>query len=74
MMSKHEWKYCPGCNSRFECKPGNITQCHCNDIKLSEAERAFIAIQYDDCLCHNCLLELRGEYAAKDINLQKDVN
>ena len=58
-MCKHEEKYCPRCKASFECKVGDIAQCQCNGLALTVEERAFIADRYDDCLCRNCLLELR---------------
>ncbi len=58
-MCKHEEKYCPRCKASFECKVGDIAQCQCNGLGLTAEERAFIADRYDDCLCRNCLLELK---------------
>lgn len=57
-MCKHEEKHCPRCNSIFECKPGNIMQCQCSTIKLTEAVKLFIQKEYNDCLCLNCLEQL----------------
>ena len=73
-MCKHEEKQCPRCNLEFECKPGNITQCQCFGISFSEAEKALIENQYSDCLCHNCLLEVKNEFAKqlKQLPLQKN--
>jgi hypothetical protein len=59
-MSLHETKCCPRCSKKFECKPGNITQCQCYSVQLSPEEHEFIKEMYDDCLCHECLLELKG--------------
>lgn len=58
----HETKKCPRCSEPFECKPGNISACQCYGIRLSEEEKAFIADRYDDCLCHNCLINLKDKY------------
>jgi len=58
----HEEKYCPRCGKRFECKAGSITACQCYGIPLSDEERAFIENRYSDCLCRNCLLELKNRY------------
>jgi hypothetical protein len=62
MMCKHEEKKCPRCQSPFECKVGDIGNCHCSAVKLSAEERNFIEERYRDCLCHNCLLELKNKY------------
>ncbi|HEX7844425.1 MAG TPA: cysteine-rich CWC family protein [Chitinophagaceae bacterium] len=60
-MNCHETKKCPRCNSPFECKPGNITQCQCYGLKISDEEKAFIEQRYEDCLCRNCLLQLKNQ-------------
>jgi hypothetical protein len=64
-MPHHENKTCERCNTIFECKAGNITQCQCNTIQLSAEERIFIESKYKDCLCIACLMALKAELAAK---------
>jgi len=61
-MCMHEEKTCPGCSLVFECKAGSITECQCYSIQLNNEERIFIEECYDDCLCKNCLLELKNRY------------
>ena len=61
-MIKHEEKYCPRCNQKFECKVGSIIQCQCSTIVLNEKERDYMRQFYDDCLCANCMKELKTEY------------
>lgn len=61
-MGKHEEKYCPRCGRPFACKPGDITHCQCYAIQLSGEERAFIEERFQDCLCQNCLQELKQHY------------
>ncbi|MBT29945.1 MAG: hypothetical protein CMO01_09825, partial [Thalassobius sp.] len=61
-MKKHEDKYCPRCKSQFECKVGSITLCQCSTVRLTNAERNYINMLYDDCLCANCMEELKVEY------------
>lgn len=56
-MCSHEIKNCPCCGSRFECKAGSITQCHCFDVQLTGDERALLEREYKDCLCNGCLRE-----------------
>jgi hypothetical protein len=60
-MNKHEEKYCPRCRAAFECKPGNITQCQCYEVKVGPELKAYIEQRYSDCLCRNCLLHLSDE-------------
>jgi hypothetical protein len=57
-MSQPETKHCPRCQAPFECKVGNISQCQCNGIQLAAEDKAFIAANYADCLCRNCLLAI----------------
>jgi hypothetical protein len=61
-MCKHEEKKCPRCNTAFECKVGDIMKCQCYGIEISVAEEAFIKTTYSDCLCSNCLLQLKQRY------------
>jgi hypothetical protein len=57
----HEAKTCPRCGQAFECKPGNITQCQCFGLALTEKESGFIAERYNDCLCRDCLVQLKNQ-------------
>lgn len=61
-MIKHEIKYCPRCNTPFECKVGSILLCQCSTVSLHPEERDYIQEKFDDCLCANCLKELKIEY------------
>jgi cysteine-rich CWC protein len=61
-MCMHEHKTCPRCSRLFECKVGTVTTCQCFEIRLTIEERAFIEDMYDDCLCTECLTELRNRY------------
>lgn len=62
-MSKHEEKSCPRCGVKFECKVGDITNCQCYGVELTAGEEAFITQSYSDCLCRNCLLQLKSRYS-----------
>ena len=62
-MCKHEQKNCPRCQTAFECRVGDITNCQCYRVELTVAEETFIASNYDECLCRNCLLQLKQRYA-----------
>ncbi|MEJ0103192.1 MAG: cysteine-rich CWC family protein [Bacteroidota bacterium] len=61
-MCRHEQKYCPRCNDRFECKAGSILICQCINVALSEDERNYMQEKFCDCLCGNCLKEIKAEY------------
>jgi hypothetical protein len=68
-MCSHEEKNCPRCSKKFECKVGSITECQCYGISLTAEENAFVKSRYDDCLCRNCLVELKNRYIAFRENL-----
>jgi hypothetical protein len=61
-MCLHETKNCPRCNTGFECKPGSVIQCQCYEVILSIEERAYLEQHYNDCLCKDCLLQLKEEF------------
>jgi len=63
-MAQHETKTCSRCKQPFECKAGSITLCQCFAVKLSEEERNYLAKQFDDCVCADCLQQLKKEIAA----------
>ncbi|MEP7373441.1 MAG: cysteine-rich CWC family protein [Chitinophagaceae bacterium] len=60
-MGPHETKDCPRCNKPFQCKVGNITQCHCFGIQLKSELKIVIEQRYHDCLCADCLKHLLQE-------------
>lgn len=64
MKLKHESKHCQRCGKGFECKSGSILLCQCQTVVLNDEQLAFIASQYDDCLCAKCLIAVRGEFNA----------
>ncbi len=61
-MCFHESKKCERCNSIFECKAGTIMQCQCYAVRLTLEERVYVENRFSDCLCINCLQELKNEY------------
>ena len=66
-MTLHEEKYCPGCGVKFECKPGNISQCQCFPVTLTQEETDYILSSgYVDCLCANCILILKEKLAQEN--------
>ena len=73
-MYKHEEKHCPRCSLVFECKAGSIMQCQCFGISFNEEEKQLVEKEYTDCLCRNCLLEMKKEITVllKQLPLQKN--
>ena len=61
-MRKPEQKNCPRCKTLFECKPGNIVQCQCYSVKLTDEQKADIEQRFDSFLCKNCLEYLSAEF------------
>lgn len=54
-----ETKTCQRCGKSFICKYNDITNCQCASAKLNENQRLFIKQHYTDCLCINCLKEIK---------------
>ena len=69
-MPKHEIKTCPNCNHPFECKTGDILNCQCETVNLTQQHRDYIFKHYDDCLCANCMRKLRSEFNMQQFNNQ----
>ena len=61
-MPAHEPKICPRCAKEFVCRVGDIANCDCSTITLTIEERAFIEDRYQDCLCLNCMRDLKNKY------------
>lgn len=55
-------KTCPKCGRKFICNHENITECQCAKIKLSSNAQKYIADNYSDCVCANCLKEIADSY------------
>ncbi len=58
IMDKHEEKYCIKCNNPFTCKMGDIANCQCNSVQITEATRNFLTHTNFDCLCKDCLVHI----------------
>ncbi|MAC04070.1 MAG: hypothetical protein CL671_05660 [Balneola sp.] len=51
---------CPRCKKGFECKANSISECQCSTVTLTEENRAFISNKFEDCLCVECLKEIKA--------------
>ena len=52
-------KICPRCGAKFICRHNDdITKCQCASVQLTLEARQYIAKNYTDCLCVNCLREI----------------
>lgn len=61
-MPQHEPKICARCSREFICRAGDIANCECSSVALTIDERSFIEDRYEDCLCIDCLKELKNKY------------
>lgn len=57
-------KTCPRCGGTFECNHGNIAMCHCAAVKLSIDSLRYMKANFNECLCHKCLLEIKRQETA----------
>ncbi len=48
-------KICPSCNRTFECRNDNILECWCLNEKIETAAREFMALNFEGCLCRDCI-------------------
>jgi hypothetical protein len=63
--NKHETVGCPRCGTAFECKVGSINLCQCVAVQLTDEQQNYVRSRFTNCLCANCLLEIRTEYNQK---------
>ena len=54
-------KICERCKKDFECN--NSKNCWCSSVELSEWLAKYLKKNYTDCLCKNCLLQLKIVYS-----------
>ena len=52
-------KKCQRCSSVFTCNSKDINQCDCNTIELGKDLKYFLSKTQYDCLCNQCLCELK---------------
>lgn len=64
---KHEPKACSRCEIVFECKVGNVSTCQCQAVVLTDDIQKLIQKDFEDCLCADCLKELRRAYYFKSL-------
>ncbi|MBS1593061.1 MAG: cysteine-rich CWC family protein [Bacteroidetes bacterium] len=56
---------CPRCHRSFTCRADDIAHCECSTVTLTDAERRYIAETHNDCLCADCLKEMKASLADK---------
>ena len=53
--TKHEIVSCKRCGTRFECKVGDVSNCQCSAVTISDATRKFLDKTSFGCLCASCV-------------------
>ncbi len=61
-MEKKQRKYCARCSAAFECCATAISRCQCSNINLDVAALAYLKDHFDDCLCIDCLGQIRAMF------------
>ncbi len=61
-MPLHKIKNCPHYSQVIPCRMGDIGHCDSTRIHLSLEEKAFVEDRYHNCLCLNCLKDLKNKY------------
>ena len=59
MYSKYDPKECARCGKLHICT--GTVHCPCLEVDVPEKILDHIAIHFDECLCDDCLEELKGE-------------
>ncbi|MBA3680981.1 MAG: cysteine-rich CWC family protein [Bacteroidetes bacterium] len=60
--TKHTSENCSRCGTEFTCKPLDISQCDCMQVRISPEEQNYISETGSTCVCNKCLKELKQEY------------
>lgn len=66
LLNDPSYKGCERCGASFVCRPYDISRCDCRAVALSPEEARFIAVQFRDCVCNRCLLELKAQYHSSE--------
>jgi len=60
-VQKYAEHPCPRCGNLFVCQSGSNGNCPCNGVELEPGLLEHLADLYDDCLCLQCLHQLKVE-------------
>lgn len=61
-------KLCPRCSSSFSCGSENVPACQCSSASLDSLQRSYLQMNYHECLCLNCLTEVKNYFYACEVN------
>jgi hypothetical protein len=72
-MLSETTKICVICKEAFVCRAAQITQCACQNLKLTAETQSFIQKLTNDCVCVTCLEELNSlSFQAKSYAFPKN--
>ncbi len=60
-------KTCAKCQNKFVCNATDIKNCHCSNVSLTPELIAKLQVNYQDCLCADCLKVLSANLEKKQI-------
>ena len=58
---------CPKCSTPFICRVDSILECRCIEVPITAEARDYIANNYANCLCYDCLLEVSKHFSKPEI-------
>lgn len=60
-------KKCTICSKVFNCNAAAIADCACNGVTLSPETRLYLEVNYNDCICPDCLRKINAEVNAGEL-------
>lgn len=61
-------KICKRCNKQFQCSSTKIETCFCTKITIPDNVKKYLQLQFKDCICEQCIIELLEVLPIKDVN------
>ncbi len=61
-MDASKTKACARCKVQITCCVNDIDTCDCTKVPMEKEEHEFIKLLFHDCLCNDCLMDLKKEY------------
>lgn len=56
---------CQRCSTSFDCNVDDIANCQCFSFRIDKNEEEYIHQRFTDCLCGDCLVDLKKEYRSQ---------
>jgi hypothetical protein len=61
ILTKYEPKACERCNKNHICT--GTSNCQCFEVEITDILLDYLACHYEDCLCRDCLKEMKQNNA-----------